>query len=47
MTPLWQVALDLDWAIERLLLDDTDRCGTCGSPLYTNGTCPLCDRGAL
>lgn len=20
------------------------RCGTCGSSLYTNGTCPICDR---
>lgn len=65
MTAAWQADLDLDWAIELLLLDqpstscaplaepgttcappraDTDRCGSCGSSLYTNGTCPLCDR---
>lgn len=44
-TLTWWQELDLDWEIELLLLDDTARCGTCGSALYTNGTCPLCDRG--
>jgi hypothetical protein len=53
--PTWRELLDLDWEVERLLLDAAEaaqaplraaggHCGTCGSGLYTNGTCPVCDR---
>lgn len=44
MIPQWQWELDVDWTAERLLLDGSAHCGTCGSGLYTNGTCPVCDR---
>lgn len=45
----WQELLDLDWEIELLLLDAAagGRCGTCGTQIATNGTCPSCDRGPL
>lgn len=44
MIPQWQAELDVEWAVERVLLDGAAHCGTCGSGLYTNGTCPICDR---
>lgn len=48
----WWEALDLDWEIERMLLDVDDvkyppkpaRCGTCGRLISTGGTCNVCDR---
>lgn len=42
----WRDLLDLDWAIERLLLDaagDSPHCGSCGAALTNAGTCPTCD----
>ncbi len=46
MRPTWWELLDLDWEAEQLLLDAETgaHCGDCGSGLFTNGTCPNCDR---
>lgn len=43
----WWEEIDLEWEVEQVILDPdvcSAKCGTCGSSLYTNGTCPVCDR---
>lgn len=47
--PTWWELLDLDWEAEQILFDAKPppppaKCGTCHTVLYTNGTCPVCDR---